>query len=208
MDKYSIITPKYRKEEKQMENNYPALIIIDMINNFDFSHGPILAEKALLIAKPIKELKKQFNKHNLPVIFMNDHYNLWQADFNKIIDYCRNDYSQPIFDTLLPNDDDYFLIKPKHSAFYETSLTILLNHLKVNTLILTGIAGNICVLFTANDAYMREYPIYVPRDCITSVDDQDNHFALTMMENVLKAKTNPSHHEIYQHYIIYPYPPS
>jgi nicotinamidase-related amidase len=191
-----------------MENSYPALIIIDMINNFDFSHGPILAKKALQIAKPIKELKKQFNEHNLPVIFMNDHYNLWQADFNKIIDHCRNEYSQPIFDCLLPEEQDYFLIKPKHSAFYETSLSILLTQLKVNTLILTGIAGNICVLFTANDAYMREYQIYAPCDCITSVDTQDNHFALTMMKNVLKAKTEPSHHEIYQHYIIYPSPPS
>jgi nicotinamidase-related amidase len=185
-----------------MNDIRPALLIIDMINNFDFVHGSILAKKACKIASPIKLLKKQFNKQKLPVIFINDHYNLWQADLHKIIDHCRNEYSQPIYDQLLPEENDYFLIKPKHSAFYGTALNTLLRQLKVNTLILTGIAGNICVLFTANDAYMREYDLFVPKDCIASVNNQDNLYALTMMENVLKSKLMPSNHEIYQHYIM------
>ncbi|MBM7656456.1 nicotinamidase-related amidase [Neobacillus cucumis] len=176
---------------------HPALLIIDMINNFDFSHGPILAQKALKIAEPIKRLKEHFNKAQLPVIFINDHYNLWQADYPKIIEYCRNPFSEPIYEKLLPEETDYFLIKPKHSAFYGTALNTLLHQLKVDTLIITGIAGNICVLFTANDAYMREYKLCIPCDCVASADDRDNHYALTMMENVLKAKIEPSQHEIY-----------
>lgn len=185
-----------------MTHNYPALLIIDMINNFDFSHGPILAKKALKIAEPIKGLKDQFNERQLPVIFINDHYNLWQADYHKIIEYCRNPYSDPVYKRLLPDDKDYFLIKPKHSAFYGTALNTLLHQLKVNSLIVTGIAGNICVLFTANDAYMREYKLAIPNDCIASADDNDNQYALMMMKNVLKAATEPSNHEIYQHYIM------
>lgn len=179
----------------------PALLIIDMINNFDFSHGPILAKKAQEIAAPIKLLKQLFNQENLPVIFINDHYKLWQADFHKIIELCRNEYSQPIFAELLPEDPDYFLIKPKHSAFYGTALHTLLQQLQVNTLILTGIAGNICVLFTANDAYMREYKLLVPPDCIASADNQDNQYALTMMQNVLKGQLIASN-KIYQSFII------
>ena len=186
----------------------PALLIIDMINNFNFSHGPILAQKATRIASSIKNLKIQFNEKKLPVIFINDHYNLWQADLHKIIDLCRNKHSLPIFEQLLPEENDLFLIKPKHSAFFGTALNTLLHQLKVNTLILTGIAGNICVLFTANDAYMREYELLVPNNCIASADDKDNQYALTMMENVLKAKIQSSTNEIYQHYIIYPLPPS
>lgn len=106
-----------------MNNIRPALIIIDMINNFDFSHGPILAKKAAQIASPIKNLKDQFNQNKLPVIFINDHYNLWQADLHKIIDLCQNEYSQAVFEVLLPEENDLFLIKPKHSAFYGTALT-------------------------------------------------------------------------------------
>ncbi|MFZ7946874.1 MULTISPECIES: isochorismatase family cysteine hydrolase [Bacillaceae] len=191
-----------------MNDTRPALLIIDMINNFDFSHGPILAKKARQIAAPIKFLKNQFNKQKLPVIFVNDHYNLWLADFHKIIDFCRNEDSLPVFEQLLPEANDYFLIKPKHSAFYGTALNTLLHQLKVNTLLLTGIAGNICVLFSANDAYMREYQLMVPKDCIASVADEDNLYALMMMENVLKANIQPSNHEIYQLPIMYPSPPS
>ncbi|PFN74929.1 isochorismatase [Bacillus sp. AFS076308] len=175
-----------------MDQIRPALLIIDMINNFDFTHGPILAQKALKIAEQIKEVKDQFNQQQLPVIFINDHYNLWQADYHRIIEHCRNQYSEPIYKKVLPGENDFFLIKPKHSAFYGTALNTLLHQLKVNTLIVTGIAGNICVLFTANDAYMREYKLLIPNDCIASADDQDNQYALMMMKNVLKAVVKPS----------------
>ncbi|MGG5254506.1 isochorismatase family cysteine hydrolase [Neobacillus sp. SM06] len=182
----------------------PALIIIDMINHFDFPDGAALAEKTRQIVQPIKKLKEQFNQKGYPVIFVNDHYNLWQADMGKIIDFCRNEKSNSIFEELLPGSEDYFLIKPKHSAFYGTALNTLLHQLKVDTLILAGIAGNICVLFSANDAYMREYRLFVPKNCIASVEDQDNQYALTMMQNVLKANIETTDHEIYQHYNMYP----
>ncbi|MRR39641.1 isochorismatase family cysteine hydrolase, partial [Bacillus anthracis] len=78
-------------------------------------------------------------------------------------------------------------IKPHYSAFYETPLNSLLGYLKIENLILTGVAGHICILFTANDAHMRNYTLYVPQDCITSNHDQDNLHALQIMETKLKA---------------------
>jgi nicotinamidase-related amidase len=165
-----------------------ALLIIDVINNFEFEHGKILAKKTLHIVNPIKQLKNYFKKQQLPIIYVNDHYNLWQANLDKIVKSCQNPLSEMILQEVKPDEDDYFLIKPKHSAFYETALNTLLQQLQVNTLVLTGIAGNICVLFTASDAYMRDYQLIIPRDCIASVDDQDQFYALTMMKNVLKAE--------------------
>jgi nicotinamidase-related amidase len=170
-----------------------ALLIIDIINDFDFDAGEALAENTKKIIEPIVKLKKTFNQKDMPVIYINDHYYLWQADFEKIKDHCRNEKSEEIINTISPEKDrDYFLIKPKHSAFYGTALHTLLQQLKVDTLILTGIAGNICVLFTANDAYMREYNLIIPEDCIASNNDEDNVYALTMMKNVLSAETKPS----------------
>ncbi|MBY6054734.1 isochorismatase family cysteine hydrolase [Cytobacillus firmus] len=165
----------------------PALIIIDMINDFHFHHGKILAEKTMNIIKPINELKSAFHKQDLPVIYVNDHYNLWKADLDTIMNHCRNPVSERILHEIHPSQDDYFLIKPKHSAFYGTALNTLLHQLGVNLLVMTGIAGNICVLFSANDAYMREYRLHIPHDCTASNDDYDNANALKMMENVLKA---------------------
>ncbi|MBM4765441.1 isochorismatase family protein [Bacillus sp. B15-48] len=164
-----------------------------MINDFQFNHGEILSEKTIKLTKPILSLKQFFYKNGDPIIYINDHYNLWRADLDKIIAYCLNRKSENIIRQMLPHENDYFLIKPKHSAFYGTALNTLLRQLNVDSLVLTGIAGNICVLFTANDAYMREYSLYVPVDCTASNSDEDNQYALTMMEKVLKANIQPSY---------------
>jgi nicotinamidase-related amidase len=164
-----------------------ALLVIDIMNPFDFSHGETLAQHAKKIVGPINDLRNYCKKHGRPVIYINDHYELWKADLELIYDKCHNKTSSDIITPLRPDEDDFFLIKPKHSAFYGTALNTLLHHLSVKNIILTGIAGNICVLFTANDAYMREFGLFVPNNAIASVSEEDNHYALTMMKNVLKA---------------------
>jgi nicotinamidase-related amidase len=170
-----------------MNANNTALLIIDMINDFQFEHGPSLAQKCYTMMDNILHIKRMMKQHKAPVIYINDHYNLWQANMDKIISNCENELSAPILSRIKPNDDDYVLIKPHYSAFYETPLNTLLGHLKIENVILTGIAGNICVLFTANDAHMRNYNLYVPKDCIASNYEKDNEHALMVMKNVLKA---------------------
>ena len=169
-----------------------ALLIIDVINHFQFDHGMDLLKQSLQFRPSLLQLKKRAKERQIPVIYINDHYNLWQADFKKIISYCTTEHNEDFLTQIKPNEDDYFLIKPKHSAFYGTALNILLFHLHIKHLIITGIAGNICVLFTANDAYMRDYTLHCPKDCIASVDEQDNLYALTMMKNVLVADLTES----------------
>lgn len=145
-------------------------------------------KKTEKIVPHILSLKEHARQNEWPIIYINDHYGLWQADIKNIQQECTNERSKDIITKIAPVDADYFLIKPKHSAFYETALHTLLTELQVRHIIITGIAGNICVLFTANDAYMREYSITIPKDCIASNSDEDNEFALTMMENVLFAE--------------------
>lgn len=169
-----------------------ALLIIDMINDFDFNNGDMLLQHTKAIMDPIIELKGYMKEKGYPIIYINDHYMLWQADYNKIIETCKNERNANLIERIKPEQDEFFLIKPKHSAFYGTALNTLLHQLHVKRLILTGIAGNICVLFTANDAYMREYELWVPEDCIASASKDDNQYALTMMSHVLKASTKES----------------
>ncbi|CAM4408803.1 isochorismatase [Bacillus manliponensis] len=172
--------------------NNTALLIIDMINDFQFSHGPILSQKCEGIIEPILQLKQKMKKLGHPTIYVNDHYNLWRADIQQLLTYCKNDYSEKIIEAIKPEKDDYFFIKPHYSAFYETPLNSLLGHLKIQNVILTGIAGNICILFTANDAHMRNYQLYVPNDCTASNNDQDHLYALKVMNRTLKANIAPS----------------
>ncbi|MFS0784112.1 isochorismatase family cysteine hydrolase [Bacillus sp. 1P06AnD] len=170
-----------------MQKSDTALLIIDMINHFKFRNGTACYRHTLQITDPILLVKAKACAARIPIIYINDHYNLWQADFQKIIFMCRTKENNSYISMIAPQPNDYFLIKPKHSAFYGTSLNTMLHQFGVKRLIITGIAGNICVLFTANDAYMREYSLVCPADCIASADVEDNTYALTMMANVLKA---------------------
>jgi len=171
-----------------------VLILIDLINDFEFDGADPMFTNTLAIAQPIAKLKKNAKAAGIPVIYVNDNFGKWQSDFRKLVDHCLDDNvkGKPIARLLKPDERDYFVLKPKHSAFYSTSLDLLLRYLKADTLILTGIAGNICVLFTASDAYMRDFNLLVPRDCIASETEADNQHALAYMAKVLKADTRPS----------------
>ena len=142
----------------------------------------------------VAALKRRARQAGIPSIYVNDNFGRWQSDFQKLIRHCLDEEvcGKPLATLLRPDDEDYFVLKPKHSGFYSTTLDLLLRALGVHTLILTGIAGNICVLFTANDAYMREYRLVIPADCVASNTVQENTSALQLMRTVLKADIRPS----------------
>lgn len=171
-----------------------ALLLIDFINALDFEGSEQLLEYALPAARQVAQLKQRTRQAGIPAIYVNDNFGRWQSDFHRHIEHCLEEDvpGKPIVQMIRPDDDDYFVLKPKHSGFYSTTLDVLLDYLQAKTLILTGIAGNICVLFTANDAYMRDFNLVVPRDCIASNTAEDNEHALHIIETVLKADTRPS----------------
>ena len=166
-----------------------ALMIIDMINDLEFDGGERLAEPAIEAARRTAELKGRCQAAHVPVIYVNDNFGRWRSDFRQVIDRVLHDgvRGQPLAELLAPDPDDYFVLKPKHSAFFETTLETLLHYLGVKRLILTGIAGDICVLITASDAFMRDYEIYIPADCTASEDAEENEHALAYCERVLKS---------------------
>ncbi|CAF0883400.1 unnamed protein product [Adineta ricciae] len=170
-----------------------AVLLIDVINHLDFEGNEELLKIAEKLGKQIASLKEAARKLGIPIVYVNDNFGKWKSDFRNVIENVieENKPGKPLAKLLLPTEDDYFVLKPKHSAFYCTPLDILLNHLGTETLILAGIAGNICVLFTANDAYMRNYKIIVPKDCIGSNTSAENNAALEQMENILKADIRP-----------------
>ena len=168
-----------------------ALLLIDMINDLEFPEGDQLLRHSLPMADRIAALKKRALKARVPVIYVNDNFGRWRSDLNAQVEHCLRDgvRGQPLVERLRPEEEDYFVLKPKHSGFFSTTLDILLDYLQVKTVILTGIAGNICVLFTANDAYMRDFRLVVPRDAVASNTEAENRYALEQMRDVLKADT-------------------
>ncbi|EMI16142.1 isochorismatase hydrolase [Rhodopirellula maiorica SM1] len=178
----------------ETEQSTTALLIVDMINDLEFDEGEQLLDFALPVAKRLQKLKKRFAERGWPVIYANDNFGKWQSDFRGQVDHCLHDNvcGKAIVELLVPQSDDYFVLKPMHSAFYGTTLDILLKKLGVNTLVITGVATNICILFTANDAYMRGYQIWIPGDCVAANTADLSEAALEQARMVLKANTTNS----------------
>lgn len=182
-----------------LNNNAPdsssaALLIIDMINDLEFPGGDLIFEQALAAAKNIAALRRRAQKAGIPVIFANDNFGRWRSNFNDAVDHCLNDNvrGKPLAETLRPEPDDYFILKPKHSAFYATPLQLLLQHLHCRRLILCGISGSMCVQFTAADAYVRDFDLVIPSDCTASNTDEENQQSLRYLADVLGADTTAS----------------
>src|SRR3977135_2126636 len=171
-----------------------ALLLIDVINDLDFPEANQLLRSARPMARKLLRLKQRAKKAGVPVIYVNDNFGRWQSDFRRQVQHCLRGDSRghEIVALLQPDEDDYFVLKPKHSGFFSTTLETLLRYLRSQTLIITGIAGNFCVLFTANDAYMRDFNLLVPSDCTVSNTKKENDSALRLMKKFLKADTRPS----------------
>lgn len=171
-----------------------ALLLIDVINAFDFDGAERMLERAEAAAERIAELKARAKAAGLPVVYCNDHFGQWRENFEAVLARCSEEGVPGcrIAGLLRPDKDDYFVLKPRHSAFFDTSLPTLLSRFQAHTLILVGFAGDICVLASAMDAYLREYRLVVPEDCTASEDPDENAHAMAYLRRVVDADTTSS----------------
>ena len=127
-------------------------------------------------------------------IYVNDDIGRWRSDFRTLLAHCTRDgvRGKPVAEHLAPDPEDYFVLKPKHSGFFSTTLETLLDYLKARTLIVTGLTADNCVVFTASDAYLRDFHLVVAPDCVASIEPAHTREALEHMRRVLKAELTPS----------------
>jgi nicotinamidase-related amidase len=168
-----------------------ALLLIDLIGRYDFDEADGVLEVALPMARRIGRLRQQTDRFGIPAIYVNDNFGRWRSDFRQLVTRStrRDAPGRRIARLLRPKARDYFVLKPRHSAFFDTPLAQLLTHLECRTLILTGILADVCILFTANDAYMRGYRLVVPGDCIAARTEADRRRSLAHMRRALSADT-------------------
>jgi nicotinamidase-related amidase len=176
------------------EKSPVALMIVDVINDLEFEGGDALLANALPAAKRLAQLAARAREAGIAVIYVNDNFGKWRSDFRALLEHCRNENvkGREIAEILAPEKSDYFVLKPKHSGFFSTTLDTLLEYLHVRTIILAGLTTDRCVLFTAADAHMRDLRIIVPEDCSAADSEQHHTDAMRMIARLLRADTTPS----------------
>lgn len=167
-----------------------AVLVIDMLNDLSFSHGADIRYAAEQAAEQVRALCGRARTLGVPVIYVNDNFGQWKADRSELIAHCGREgaLGQSLVSTILPEPDDLLVIKPQFSGFYATNLPVLLPKLGVSRLVLTGIATEICVQFTAADAHMRDYRLWIPADCTASTREDRRDGALESMCNSMHAE--------------------
>lgn len=185
---------KGRSPELAREQCRCALLLIDVINTFEFPGGERLLRRALPMAQQLASLKRRARKVGIPVVYVNDNFGRWRSDFHTIVDRClrAGTRGRSFVERLLPDEQDYFVLKPMNSGFFATTLEVLLRYLNADTLILTGLATDNCVLFTAHDAYLRDFDLVVPADCSAACSARAQRRALEQIATRLKADIRPA----------------
>jgi nicotinamidase-related amidase len=171
----------------------PALLLIDYINPMNFGGGPAFARRAHAAAARAAILKQRARSRNVPVIYANDNFGIWTAEFSALVAIMRKRTPDAgrLVDALAPEPGDFSILKPRHSAFFGTPLEFLLDELGVTQLILAGLVTDICVAFTAHDAYMRKFELWIPADCSAAVSAREHHNAIDTLRRVAKARVRP-----------------
>jgi nicotinamidase-related amidase len=171
-----------------------ALLLIDVINAFEFrGSGPLIraSERA---SGNIERLATRARAAKVPVIYVNDNFGQWRSDFAATVKACtaKDSAGRAVSRRLWPQPGDFFVLKPQHSGFYSTPLQLLLSELGAHTLVLCGFATNLCVVFTANDAHMLGYHLTVPSDCTAANTPALRRVALEHVRVALSGDTRRS----------------
>ena len=167
-----------------------ALILVDVINHFEFPDGAQLLRNALPIAPRLARLKKRANEVGVPVVYVNDNFGQWRSDASKLVKHCLRPGapSRSFVEAIKPSEEDYFVLKPMHSAFYQTPLETLLRYLGTTSLVLCGLATNSCIICTAHDANMRDLKLSVASDCCAARSRREHEEALSQIKGIADAK--------------------
>ncbi|HXS76623.1 MAG TPA: isochorismatase family cysteine hydrolase [Terracidiphilus sp.] len=171
-----------------------ALLLIDVLTTFQFPDGDAILQGALKVRDALLKLKTRARQAGIPVLYVNDNFGDWRSEKEVLMGRCLEAKGSQFVRPLLPDSEDYFVLKPLHSAFYMTPLEVLLRHLEVETLILTGLSSNSCITVTAHDANMRGFDIYIPPDCSCARNSEEHSQALAQLKAMAGAdiKRSPS----------------
>jgi nicotinamidase-related amidase len=171
-----------------------VLLLIDVINDLNFPDNKDLIRRSVALAKSIARLKKRCQKLGIPAIYVNDNRGRWRSDSSAVLRHClrRQSSGREMTKLLVPEPDDYIVLKPKHSPFYASPLQTILDYIGARVAIVTGVTTNACVLIAAGDLHVRDFRLFVPADCVAALTDSEQRRSLDVMKSSFDADTTSS----------------
>ncbi|MEU2392709.1 isochorismatase family cysteine hydrolase [Streptomyces sp. NPDC007369] len=164
-----------------------ALIVTDMLNTYEHADADLLVPSVRAALPAVTGLIGRARDCGMPVIYVNDNFGQWRSHHGEIADTALEGRHPELVEPVLPAEDSLFVVKARHSVFYETPLAYLLGTLGVRRLVLTGQVTEQCVLYSALDAHIRHLDVVVPRDAVAHIHADLADAALRMMARNMQA---------------------
>ncbi|MFJ8787680.1 cysteine hydrolase family protein [Streptomyces sp. NPDC102462] len=165
-----------------------ALIVIDMIHTYDHEDAELLVPSARQVVPVLAELIGRARAAHVPVVYANDNFGLWRSHHGELLETALSRPHADLIEPIRPDDESLFVVKARHSIFYETPLSYLLWRLGAGHVVLSGQVTEQCVLYSALDAHIRHLEVTVPRDAVASIHPHLADAALDMMERNMGAR--------------------
>ncbi|WP_438302885.1 cysteine hydrolase family protein [Streptomyces sp. HUAS TT11] len=165
-----------------------ALVVIDMINTYDHQDAELLVPSAERVVPVLADLIGRARAARTPVIYANDNFGLWRSHHGELVEAALARPHADLIEPIKPDDDSLFVVKARHSIFYETPMSYLLWQLGVGHVVLCGQVTEQCVLYSALDAHIRHLDVTVPRDAVACIHLHLEDAALEMMERNMGAR--------------------
>jgi nicotinamidase-related amidase len=170
-----------------IDSKFSAMIVIDMQKDFCYETGALFLPNAKRIISKTEELISNATSHCVQMIFTQDWHTPDDPEFDIWGEHCvQNTEGADIIDELSVHG--HIVRKRGYSAFFGTDLDSFLKERGIRTLLIVGVATNICVLHTTGDARLRGYDIVIPEDCVAALEDYDQEYAIHHISFVLNGK--------------------
>ncbi|GAA0592452.1 isochorismatase family cysteine hydrolase [Streptomyces crystallinus] len=169
-----------------------ALIVIDMLNTYEHEDAEVLVRSVRAALPGIGALLEQARAAEAPVVYVNDNFGRWRSHHGEILEAALTGRYGDLVEPIAPDEESLFVVKARHSVFYETPLAYLLGQLGVHRVVLCGQVTEQCVLYSALDAHIRHLDVVVALDAVAHIDGGLAEAALRMMERNMSAELRPS----------------
>jgi nicotinamidase-related amidase len=169
-----------------------ALIVVDMINSYDFEDAERLRRSVETVLPTMADLIRRAADRDLRTIYVNDNYGAWHAGRDELVQQVLGGRHPELIEPIVPAEGTDFVVKARHSIFYETPLEYLLRQAEVDRIILVGQVTEQCILYSALDAYIRHIEVHVPPDAVAHIHEDLADAALKMMEINMSADLTPA----------------
>jgi nicotinamidase-related amidase len=166
-----------------------ALVVVDMLNTYEHEDAETLTRSVREVLPNISGLvERASDRDGVEVVYVNDLYGEWNAGRTELLERVMQGSYRELIEPIAPAEDAIFIVKARHSIFYETPLEYMLRQQGIEKLVLVGQVTEQCILYSALDAYIRHMEVVVPRDAVAHIHPDLADAALRMMEVNMRAE--------------------